>query len=58
MAPNTPAVAALPPGRAEVRRGLAGPLAVAVMAEALGLRDADTASVLRWYDAIVSVTAR
>jgi cytochrome P450 len=38
---------------AELRRSLAGPLAVAVVAYALGLEDADVASVLRWYDAMV-----
>jgi cytochrome P450 len=48
-------VAALAPaGRAELRRGLAGPLAVAVMAEVLGLRDVDPVRLLSWYDAIVS----
>jgi cytochrome P450 len=50
-------VAALPPGRAELRRGLAGPLAVAVVAEALGVSGADTATVLGWYDAIVSAVS-
>ena len=39
--------------RAELRRSLAGPLAVAVVAYALGLEDADVASVLAWYDAMV-----
>ena len=47
-------VTALPPGGAELRRGLAGPLAVAVVARSLGLAGADPATVLRWYDAIVS----
>jgi cytochrome P450 len=47
-------VAALPDGRAELRRGLAGPLAVAVVARSLGLAGAEAATVLRWYDAIVS----
>ena len=42
------------PGRAELRRGLAGPLAVAVMAEVLGLRDVAAATLLSWYDAIVA----
>jgi cytochrome P450 len=41
-------------GRAELRRGLAGPLAVAVVTEALGLGRTNAAAVLRWYDAIVS----
>jgi cytochrome P450 len=46
-----------PHGRAELRRGLAGPLAASVVAHALGLRDTDTAAILGWYDAIVdSVT--
>ena len=45
-------------GAADLRRGLAGPLAVAVVAEALGLSDADPATVLDWYAAIVgSVSA-
>jgi cytochrome P450 len=50
-------VAALPPGRAELRRGLAGPLAVAVVARSLGLAGAEPATVLRWYDAIVSAVS-
>jgi cytochrome P450 len=37
-----------------LRRGLAGPLAVAVMREVLGLRDVDAAVLLAWYDAIVA----
>ncbi|MFJ7216083.1 cytochrome P450 [Amycolatopsis sp. NPDC098790] len=41
-------------GRAELRRALAGPLSVAVVADALGLDGTDTARVLAWYDAIVS----
>src|SRR5436305_2108715 len=46
-----------PPGRAELRRSVAGPLAVAATATALGLDSADSAQVLGWYDAIVdSVT--
>lgn len=43
-----------PAGAAELRRGLAGPLAVTVMAEALGLHGTDPSTVLAWYDAIVS----
>jgi cytochrome P450 len=39
---------------AELRRELAGPLAVAVMAAVLGLRDVDPATLLSWYDAIVA----
>jgi cytochrome P450 len=45
-------------GRAELRRSLAGPLAVAVVAELLGLAETPPAVILSWYDAIVSaVTA-
>ena len=43
-----------PAGAADVRRSLAGPLAVAVVAEALGLGDADPGTVLAWYAAIVA----
>jgi cytochrome P450 len=43
-----------PAGRAELRRDLAGPLAVAVMARGLGLHGAATDRVLAWYDAIVA----
>jgi len=39
--------------RAELRADFAGPLAVAVVAEALGLEDADAATVLSWYASIV-----
>ena len=47
-----------PAGAADVRRSLAGPLAVAVVAEALGLGDTDPSTVLGWYAAIVgSVSA-
>jgi cytochrome P450 len=47
-----------PDGAADLRRSLAGPLAVAVVAEALGLGDTDPATVLDWYAAIVgSVSA-
>lgn len=42
-----------PHGAAELRRVFAGPLAVAVVTKALGLVDADTDTVLSWYDAIV-----
>jgi cytochrome P450 len=45
-------------GAAELRRGLAGPLAVAVVTGLLGLQDTGPAEVLTWYDAIVTaVTA-
>jgi cytochrome P450 len=40
-------------GAAELRRGLAGQLAVAVMADLLGL-DAGPGQLLAWYDAIVA----
>ena len=43
-----------PRGAAELRRAVAGPLAVAVMAEALGLGQADPVQVLAWYDGIVA----
>jgi cytochrome P450 len=43
-----------PAGGAELRRTLAGPLAVAVVTHALGIRDADTAAVLGWYERIVA----
>jgi cytochrome P450 len=48
-------VAAIRPrGAAELRRAVAGPLAAAVMAEALGLGHTDPAAVLGWYDGIVA----
>jgi cytochrome P450 len=43
-----------PAGRAELRRQLAGPLAVRVMALALDLVDGDPTTLLGWYDEIVS----
>jgi len=43
-----------PRGEAELRRAVAGPLAVAVMAEALGLGQTDPAQILAWYDGIVA----
>ena len=47
-----------PHGRAELRRGLAGPLAATVAAHALGLEGTNTTTILGWYDAIVdAVTA-
>jgi cytochrome P450 len=42
-----------PMGRAELRRGFAGPLAARVVAHSLGLAGTDTATLLGWYDAIV-----
>ena len=47
-----------PAGRAEIRRDLAGPLAVAVVALALELGDTDPAVVLGWYDEIVAAVDR
>src|SRR5215469_12051997 len=44
-------------GHAELRRSLAGPLAVAVVAEVLGLGDTDPAQILSWYDRIVSAVS-
>src|SRR5258705_1616893 len=43
-----------PHGAAELRRAVAGPLAVAVMAEVLGLGQADPGTILTWYDGIVA----
>ena len=43
-----------PAHRAELRRQLAGPLAVAVAAGALGLDDVPVATLLGWYDLIVA----
>jgi cytochrome P450 len=43
-----------PEGRAELRRSVAGPLAVTSMVHALGLLETDSATVLGWYDAIVA----
>ncbi|WP_030604485.1 cytochrome P450 [Streptomyces fulvoviolaceus] len=40
-------------GAAELRRAFAGPLAVAVVTEALGLAGTTADTVLSWYDAIV-----
>ncbi len=47
-----------PKGKAELRRALAGPLAVEVMTEALALVEANSATLLSWYDAIVSAVNR
>ncbi len=47
-----------PNGRAEVRRDLAGPLAVNVVVRALGLLDVEPAVVLGWYDEIVAAVDR
>jgi cytochrome P450 len=45
-------------GRAEIRRDLAGPLAVNVVAGALALADTEPAIILGWYDEIVAAVDR
>jgi cytochrome P450 len=47
-----------PAGRAEIRRDLAGPLAVRVVAAALDLLDVEPRVVLGWYDEIVGAVDR
>jgi cytochrome P450 len=47
-----------PAGRAEIRRDLAGPLAVRVVAVALDLLEVQPATVLGWYDEIVAAVDR
>ena len=48
----------MPRGSAELRADFAGPLALAVVADALGLTGVDPAAVRRWYAALVdSVSA-
>ena len=44
-------------GAAELRREFAGPLAVAAVTEALGMRDVDADTVLSWYAAIVAAVS-
>ena len=46
-----------PAGVAELRREFAGPLAVAVVTEALGLRDVSVDTLLSWYAAIVAAVS-
>jgi cytochrome P450 len=46
-----------PGGGAELRRGLAGPLAAIVMARVLGLEAVGVDAMLAWYDAIVDATS-
>jgi len=43
-----------PDGAAELRRAFAGPLATAIVTQALGLGRHEVADVLAWYDAIVT----
>ncbi len=45
-------------GEADLRRRLTGPLAVATMARALGLEEADASDVLAWYEGIVAAVTR
>jgi cytochrome P450 len=45
-----------PLGAAELRRAVAGPLAVSVVGEVLGLASTDPATILAWYDGIVTAT--
>jgi cytochrome P450 len=47
-----------PHGQAEIRRDLAGPLAVRVVAAALELLDVEPGVVLGWYDEIVGAVDR
>jgi len=47
-----------PAGAGELRRSLAGPLAVAVVARVLGLGGADPGTILGWYDAIVGAVSQ
>ena len=47
-----------PAGRAEIRRDLAGPLAVNVVVGALELLDVTPAAMLGWYDEIVAAVDR
>ncbi|MFD0904934.1 cytochrome P450 [Actinomadura sediminis] len=51
------AAALAPSGRAELRGDLAGPLAVAVVAEALGLPEVDAATVQSWYGTFVDAVS-
>jgi cytochrome P450 len=48
-----------PQGRAELRGSVAGPLAVRVMSEVLGLGETDPVTVLAWYaDIVAAVTGQ
>ena len=46
-----------PAGRAELRAAFAGPLAARVVAETLGIPDADTTTVLQWYATFAAAVA-
>ena len=47
-----------PAGRGDLSRSLAAPLAVAVVARALGLGHVDPGTILSWYDAIVGAVSQ
>ena len=47
-----------PAGRGDLSRGLAAPLAVAVVARVLGLGQVPRGTILSWYDAIVGAVSR
>lgn len=47
-----------PNGEGELRRRLAGPMAVAVMSRVLGLKEVPPDELLSWYDAIVTAVDR
>jgi cytochrome P450 len=46
-----------PAGHAELRAGFAGPLAVRVVAETLGIPDIDPTTLLRWYSTFVTAVS-
>jgi cytochrome P450 len=46
-----------PAGHAELRASFAGPLAVRVVAETLGIPDIDTSTILRWYSTFVAAVS-
>ena len=47
-----------PAGRGDLSRGLAAPLAVAVVARVLGLGQVPRGTILSWYDAIVGAVSQ
>jgi cytochrome P450 len=47
-----------PAGRGDLSRSVAAPLAVAVVARALGLGHVDPGTILSWYDAIVGAVSQ
>jgi cytochrome P450 len=46
-----------PAGRAELRASVAGPLAVRVVADTLGLRETDSRTLLGWYSTFVAAVS-